>query len=195
MNERYFEVTVEGSVDLVKGFVAGFLEGRGIAGDVFFGDEYHVETENPVGLLMRLTGIREKTCTVIVGAGLSDLLGAALRKRRSIVPLRILNVRPIVSAGFDVHIRTYSQEIGSELKDMLNHLPEGVIREPGFDLQETFVPEGKGLEAYAPLPDYELHGTGRISGDAKSVFDLFHQLGRLEVVELGEMELIHGENL
>jgi len=195
MNESYYEVSIEGSVDLVKGFVVGFLEGRGIAGDVFFGEAYHVEAESPVGLLMRLTGIREKTCTVIVGAGLHELLDAALKKRRAIVPLRILNVRPVAKAGFDVHIRTYSREIGSELKDMLNPLPEGVISELGFDLKETFSPEGKGLEAYAPLHDYELYGKGRISGDVKSVFDLYHRLGRLEVVELGDMELIHGEKL
>jgi hypothetical protein len=195
MNESYVEVTIEGSVELVKGFFAGFLEGRDIAGNVFFGEEYHIETESPVGLLMRLTGIHGKTCTVIVGAGLSDLLSAALNKRRSIVPLRILKVRPVISAGFDVHFRTYSKEVGAELKNLLNQLPEGVISKSGFDLQEKFVPEGKGVEAYAPLHDYELHGKGRISGDVKGVFDLYHQLGRFEVDELGEMELIHGEAL
>ena len=116
MNESYFEVTIEGSLELMKGFVAGFLEGRGVAGDVFFGDDYHIDGESPAGLLLRLTGVRGKTCTVIVGAGLHDLLAAALEKRRRVVPLKILKVREVVDAAFEIAFRTYSREVGAELK-------------------------------------------------------------------------------
>ncbi|MCX5841647.1 MAG: hypothetical protein NTY16_09395 [Deltaproteobacteria bacterium] len=192
MNERYVEVVIEGSIDLMKGFVAGFLEGRGVEGDVFFGEDYHVEGENPVGLLLRLTGIRGETCTVIVGAGLHDLLSTALEKRQRVVPLHIRKVRPVNSAAFDVAFRTYSREVGAELKDLLSRLPEGVARESGFEMKEALVPKGKGVDAYAPLHDYELNGKGRISGSVKGVFGVYHQLGRFEVAELGEMGLTYG---
>lgn len=195
MNESYFEVTIEGSVELMKGFVAGFLEGRGIPGDVFFGDDYHIDGENPAGLLLRLTGIRGETCTVIVGSGLHNLLAAALEKRRLVVPLRILKVRKIVEAAFEITFRTYSREVGKELKDLLDILPEGVGREAAFKMHEVFIPEGKGVEAYAPLHEYELEGKGRISGPVKGVFGLYHQLERFEVAELEDMELTYGEPL
>lgn len=189
MNESYFEVTLEGSVELMKGFVAGFLEGRGVAGDVFFGDDYHIDGESPAGLLLRLTGIRGKTCTVIVGAGLHNLLAAALEKRKRVVPLKIMSVREIVDAAFEVAFRTYSREVGTELKGLLENLPEGVGRDTAFKMQEVFVPEGKGVDAYAPLHEYELDGKGRISGSVKGVFELYHRLERFEVAELGDMEL------
>jgi hypothetical protein len=62
-------------------------------------------------------------------------------------------------------------------------------------MHEKFIPEGKGIDAYAPLHDYELNGKGRISGAVKGVFDLYYRLGRFEVVELEDMELIYGEAL
>ena len=195
MNERYCEVTVEGSLDLVKGFVTGFLEGRGVSGDVFFGSDYHIEKGSPSGLLMRLTGIHGETCTLIVGAGLHDLLAAALENRRCIVPLRVLKVRPVLSAAFDVTFRTYSREVGAELRELLGGLPAGVSRGPGFEMHEAVTPEGKGIEAYAPLHEYELRGKGRIEGDVKGVFGLYHRLERFEVAERGDMELIYGEDL
>jgi hypothetical protein len=195
MNERYLEIVVEGSVELMKGFVAGFLEGRGVAGDVFFGNDYHVEGENPAGLLLRLTGIRGETCTLIVGAGIHNLLTAALEKRRRMVPLKVLKVREILDAAFDVAFRTYSREVGKELNDLLDHLPDGVSRESAFKMHEVLLPEGKGVDAYAPLHEYELDGKERISGSVKGVFELYHQLGRLEVAELGDMELTYGKSL
>ena len=195
MNESFFEVTIEGSLELMRGFVAGFLEGRGVAGDVFFGDDYHIDGESPAGLLLRLTGVRGKTCTVIVGAGLHDLLAPALEKRRRVVPLKILKVREVIDASFEVSFRTYSREVGTEIKGLLENLPEGVSREAAFKMHEVFDPEGKGVDAYAPLHEYELDGKGWISGPVKSVFGLYHQLGRLDVAELEDMELTYGEPL
>ena len=194
MNERYCEVTVEGGLDLVKGFVAGFLEGRGISGDVFFGSDYAIEGGSPAGLLMRLMGLRGETCALVVGTGLHELLAAALERRRGIVPLRILRVRPVASAAFDVSFRTYSRDVGAELKGLFSSFPAGVVWGEGFEMQEKVTPEGKGVEAYAPLHEYELRGRGRIEGGVQGVFGLYHWLERFEVVERGDMELTCGED-
>ncbi len=193
MNECYCEVTVEGGLDLVKGFVAGFLEGRGISGDVFFGSDYQIEGESPAGLLMRLMGLRGETCTLVVGTGLHELLAAALERRRGIVPLRILKVCPVASAAFDVSFRTYSRAVGAELGELFGSLPVGVSLGERFEMQEKVTPEGKGVEAYAPLHEYELRGRGRIEGGVKGVFSLYHRLERFEVVQRGDMELAYSE--
>jgi len=38
-NSSYVEVVLEGSVELIKGFVVGFLEGRGIQGKAVFEED------------------------------------------------------------------------------------------------------------------------------------------------------------
>jgi len=42
MTKKYYEVAVEGSLDLIRGFVLGFLQGRGIEGEAVFSVERHV---------------------------------------------------------------------------------------------------------------------------------------------------------
>ncbi len=192
MNERYYEVAIEGKNDLVKGFVMGFLAGRGIEGSVFFDAECHIAGECAAGPLMRLISVRDNISVVIVGSGLHDLLVAALNRREHIIPLRIQKVREVLSAAFTCEFRTFSREVGAELKEIVSGIPEGVDGESGFELHEKIDPEGKGVELFTPLHDYELTGKGRISGSVRGVLDLYHRLGRFEVVELGELELEFG---
>jgi hypothetical protein len=189
MNEHYYDVVIEGSLDLMKGFVMGFIEGRGVAGDIFFGEEYHIESESKVGLLLQLMGFHDKTCTVIVGSGLYEVLAAALKRRQNTIPLRILKVRQVSNASFAFSFGTYSREVGEEISSLLAHLPEGIVHEPDIELHRILDPEGKGLETFTPLHDYELNGKGRISGSVKGVFELYHRLQHYEVVELGNMDL------
>lgn len=195
MNERYYEVVIEGNLDLMKGFVMGFLAGRGIEGGVSFDRESHVEEESAVGHLLRLVGVRDNTFTVIIGSGLHDLLVAALKKHQPVIPMRILKVREVLSAAFTCEFRSYSREVGAQLKEILSGIPAGADGKSGFKMHEKLDPEGKGVEMFTPLHDYELTGKGRISGSVKKVLDLYHRLGRFEVVELGELELEFGKTL
>ncbi len=195
MNEQYYEVVIEGNLDLMKGFVMGFLAGRGIEGGVFFDQECHIEGECSTGPLMRLTGVRDDTSIVIVGSGLHNLLVDALNRRPHVIPLRIRKVRQVLSAAFYCKFRTYSREVGAELEEIVSRIPEGVDGKSGFEMHEKLDPEGKGLEFFTPLHDYELTGKGRISGSVKGVLDLYQRLERFEVVELGELELTFGETV
>ncbi len=192
MNERYYEVVIEGNIELIKGFVMGFLAGRGIEGGVFFDTGCRIEGACTAGPLMRLISAHDDISVVIVGSGLHDLLVTALTRQENIIPLRIQKAREVLSAAFDCEFRTYSREVGTQLKGIVSRIPEGVDGESGFEMREKIDPEGKGVELFTPLHDYELTGKGRISGSVRGILDLYHQLGRFEVVELGELELEFG---
>ncbi len=195
MNTSYYEVVIEGNLDLMKGFVMGFLAGRGIEGGAFFDDVCHIGGGETAGSLVRLISARDNVSTVVVGAGLYDLLVAALNRHPQAIALSIKDVRRVLSAAFTCHFRTYSRDVGDKLKAILGCVPAGVDGESGFELQEKLDPEGKGHEFFTPLHDYELAGKGRISGSVRGVLDLYHQLGRFEVVQLGKLELEFGETL
>jgi hypothetical protein len=144
---------------------------------------------------MRLIGARDNASIVIVGSGLHDLLVAALNRRPHVIPLRIRKGRKVLSSAFNCKFRTYSREVGAELKEIVSRIPEGVDGKSGFEMREELDPEGKGIELFTPLHDYELTGKGRISGSVKGVLDLYQRLERFEVVELGELELTFGGTL
>ena len=195
MNKDYYEIVIEGHLDLAKGFVMGFLAGRGIEGGAFFDEACHIAEENEAGPLLRLISARGNLSTLIIGSGLYDLLAAALRRQPQVIALRIKKVRRVLSAAFACQFRTYSREAGDKIKEILSCVPEGVDGESGFEMSEKLDPEGKGVELFTPLHDYELTGKGRISGSVKGVLDLYQRLGRFEVAELGELELTFGETV
>ena len=195
MNKEYYEVVIEGHLELAKGFVMGFLAGRGIEGSAFFDEACHIKGEDATGPLLRLISAHNNVSTLIVGAGLYELLVAALNRHPQVIALRIAKARRVLSAAFTCTFKTYSREVSAQIREILDCVPEGVDGASGFELQEKIDPDGKGHEFFTPLHDYELTGKGRISGSVKGVLDLYHQLGRFEVVKLGELELTFGETL
>jgi hypothetical protein len=190
MNEKFYEVVIEGSLDLMKGFFMGFLAGRGIEGGVYFDAACRIDDrECKTAPLLWLIHTHGNSHSVVVGSGLHDLLIAALNNPAHVIPLRIKKVRQVLSAAFTCAFRTYSREVGAELKAIVGGVAGEAVGKSGFELHETVDPEGKGVELFTPLHDYELAGKGRISGSVKDVLDLNQRLERFEVVEMGKLEL------
>ncbi len=188
MTARYYEVVVEGSFDLIKGFVLGFLQGRGIEGEAVFSAERHVRQSEGIGQLLRQLTRRGNKSSIIIGEGVGRLLREALERTGDELDLKVLSVREIKSAHFDFKFRTYAKAAGEDLKETFTNLPAGVAVE-GLDLKEEVRPEAKGVEAYAPLHHYEIRGKGRVTGDAKAVIDFYDRIEHNELIELGEIEL------
>ncbi|MBN2397159.1 MAG: hypothetical protein JXI32_02165 [Deltaproteobacteria bacterium] len=188
MNKEYCEVVVEGSLDLIRGFVVGFLEGRGIRGEAVFGEEHHVENESKFGQMMRLIGVRGTRFRLIVGTGFLTLLKEALERRRDELALKIVSEKKISRASFGFRFRAYTRELGGELKALFGSPPDG-LQVKDYQPKETVLPEGKGVEAYAPLHEYEVKATGTLSGPICGVIDFYGKAEHYDMVELGNIKL------
>ena len=189
MTKSYYEVIIEGSFDLIKGFVLGYLGGSGIKGEAIFGREHHVENESKFGQLMRLIHVKGNKVHVIVGAGLHDLLKDAVSNRQDELDIKILSVRKITDAHFDFAYKAFAKEFGDKLEKLFENLPKGLKLRPGYEPEETITPEGKGIEAYAPLHEYEIKANGRIYGPIKAVINFYGEVEHNPLVELGDIKL------
>jgi len=188
MTKKYYEVAVEGSLDLIRGFVLGFLQGRGIEGEAVFSVERHVRHGEGLGQLLR----HLDTSRLIVGEGVGLQLREALGKASPELDLKVLSIREITGARFDFSFRTYSRKAGEDLKDAFRNPPAGVALQD-YAVKEDIREEAKGIEAYAPLHDYEINGSGRATGDAKAVIDYYDRIEHNELIELGAIELEYGK--
>lgn len=188
MNKEYNEVVVEGSLDLIRGFVVGFLEGKGIQGEAIFGEDHHVENEGKFGQMMRLIGRKGNRFHLIVGAGFHKLLKEALERRKGELALKIISEKKISQASFGFRYRAYTRELGNELTTLFGDLPEG-LQVKDYKPKETVLPEGKGVEAYAPLHEYEIKATGTIYGPVKNVIDFYGRAEHHDMVELDSITL------
>ena len=190
MNKKYNEVVFEGSFELMKGFVLGFLEGRGIQGEAIFEAEHHIENESKFGQLLRFIGAKGDRTNLIVGAGLHDLIRQAIENRNLKNDLKIVSVREITEAYFEFSYHAYSRKLGEELKVLFGSLPPGLRIEKASCPKETINPEAKGIEAYAPLHEYEIEASGEIHGPVKEVIDLYGEAEHKDMVELGSIKLV-----
>jgi hypothetical protein len=188
MNKEYCEVVIEGSFDLIKGFVYGFLEGRGIRGEAVFGKDHHVENESKFGQMMRLIGFKGDRFTLIVGSGFLKLLKEALERREDEVALKIVSERKIRQASFGFRYRAYTKDLGDKLKALFGNPPEK-LQVKDYEPEETVLPEGKGVEAYAPLHEYEVKATGTLYGPICDVIDFYGKAEHYDMVELGNIKL------
>jgi len=188
MNKEYCEVVVEGSLDLVKGFVVGFLEGKGIRGEAIFGEDHHVENEGKFGQMMRLIGVKGNRVHLIIGLGFHKLLEEALERRKGELALKIISEKKISHASFGFSYRAYTRELGSKLMTLFGDPPEG-LQVKDHKPKETVLPEGKGLEAYAPLHEYEVKATGTLHGSVKEVVDFYGKAEHYDMVELNSIKL------
>jgi hypothetical protein len=190
MIKKYCEVVLEGSFDLIKGFVLGYLEGSGIKGEAIFEAEHHIENESKFGQLLRFIGAKGDRTNLLVGSGLHDLLREAIEKRNLQNDLKIVSAREITEATFEFSYHAYSRKLGEELKTLFGSLPPGVRIEKGRGPKETVNPEGKGVEAYAPLHEYEIEAKGEIHGPVKEVINLYGEAEHKDMVELGSIKLV-----
>jgi len=193
MNKNYYEVIVKGSYDLAKGFVLGFMEGRAIEGEAIFEEEQHIKVEGTLAQLIRISGIKGRTLHVIVGSGFYDLISEAFQHVQDRMDLEVESVRVITDAFFDFHYKAFTRELGDELQGLFDALPEGLNIEGKYAPKESLDPEGKGIETYAPLHDYELTASGQIHGPAKEALDFYRRLELYDMVELGEINLKYAD--
>lgn len=189
MNKNYYEVIVEGSVDLIRGFVLGFMEGRGIKGEAIFEEEQHIKVEGKLTQLIRLSGIKGKRIHIIVGTGFYQVVRDAFMNVQEKMDLKVVSVREIADAHFGFQYKAFNKELGEELKGIFADLPEGLRIEGDYLPEESLMPEGKGIESYAPLHEYELSARGEIHGPAREALDFYRKLELHDMVELDDIKL------
>ncbi|MBN2539776.1 MAG: hypothetical protein JXB09_06985 [Deltaproteobacteria bacterium] len=192
MNSEYYEMVIEGSLDRIRGFVIGFLEGRGIQGEAIFEEDHHVENESRFGQMMRLIGVKGNRFHLIIGAEFLKLLEGALERRKDQLALKITSEKKISRASFGFRYRAYTRELGEELMILFGDPAEGIeVRD--YKPKETVMPEGKGVEAYAPLHEYEIKATGTIYGPVRDVIDFYGRAEHQDMVELDSIKLEYAE--
>jgi hypothetical protein len=190
MKRHFFEVVIEGHHEFIEGFIKGLIAERGIQEESFFGEDYNIDDESTFEMLARLVGMRGEHTVIIVESRVLEILMEALgRPGEKQGGMNLVSVDRIKDAFFTFSIQTFSREIGKELDYILAEASSCLKIEPPYAPKETETPEGRGVEAYAPLHDYEFQSQGSISGDCAEVFHCYRKLKRYVVVDLGPMEI------
>ena len=183
----FYELVIEGSLPLIKGFIFGLLEGGRKKGTVIFSQENNIKAETLIELLLERMHLKESLWYVIVEEKLLKYVEKGLTT--TTIDLKLKSVKKIKTAAFKFHYEVYAEKLGKEIKKIFKKLPVSLKMSPDYQPEEETHPEGKGIEAFAPCHEYALKAQGEVEGPLAALLSLYQKLDEYEVVTKEQINL------
>ena len=178
MSEKFYKVAIDSPYPVIKGFVQGFIQGRGHAFDYYFlkrgGDKRGALSDafkdylslHCHSLLCLPESVLEAFERAIQGA--MDTLGA-----------HIESIERIESASFRFSFHLYSETYANCCKDVLKKLPAGVKLEryaPVESVHDGITQMHDTIYEFAPIASYTYEGGGLLTGDFAGILQMYRKI-------------------
>ncbi len=175
-----------GSDEAARGFLRGLYLGAGHAGLLDF--SCGEAAEHSLGERLReLVGRCKAVRAVVDERGLELLRGAQTRLEQE-AGLRLVEIRQIRHAHFGFRYHVFTPRHAEEVLALLGALPAGA-RRAGGEPVVTRDAEGRGVEVYSPVHEYEAAGEGEISGRVDAVVAARASLAAHALIEVEAPQL------
>jgi hypothetical protein len=195
MNRRFRVLRIHGPYPIVHGFITGLLKGRGLTGRLFYFDNEKIEADfgGDEGLAERLAewiGFQKYLSTgVVLEEALHGPVLEGLKSAAEELHLEVEASRAVKEAGFEVRFRTFSEEEGTGIRNLVENPPEGVriVSEPKLEVERH--DEGIGIEAYAPEHSYKLEGSAAYAGPIDRIVEYRRRMKENPLIHCGPIRL------
>jgi len=187
MEKKYYEMVLDGPDDLIKGYLLGFLNEKGLEGEIVFERELHMKKETALDHIVRVIYDEDRFRIMIEENAGRQIIDSLANEKN--LDIRVVSFRRITGAEFRVEFRVFSREMGIEYRKIFASLPEGVEL-PEYRREEKIHPDAKGIEAYAPEHEYELKAEGIVRGRAREVLDFYDRIEHLPFIKLSEIDIV-----
>jgi hypothetical protein len=184
MADNYYELIIQGDKKTSRAYLEGFLRGKNIRSGVIFCKDYKISSRHDI----KGPDFRHEHLHLICVTGIKTSILSAVKRAPESLSITVEMERALASISFEFSFETFNKEIGAKLKRMFHNPPKGVEIED-FDENEEILPEAKGVEAYAPLHDYQYKGGGKVTGDVEQVLFFHKKLKDLELVDVNDIQL------
>ncbi len=185
---NYYEVVFEGNSRAVFALLEGYMLGKGKKWVFFFSSRAGIKTGSLKETIVEWITLQNKTHHVIIEDEMFDSLKKDLASRsdlRIASPRYVRSVNPVREAWFPFSVKVYGKKYCTEIKAMLQHLPEGLVLHD-YSPMEKEHPDKDGNPTDS---DYVFEATGRISGDLAQMIDFRKTLFDHPLVEVKEIQI------
>jgi len=190
MDERFYEISLEGPTGRTLGFVQGFLTARGEGGRMLDAYREGFDCESLRERIRELFHPAKQTYHLLVPADLVPTVNEAVQEGKNRgMEMEVLEQRLLVGARFSFSFETFSRQHGAALRAMFETPPQGVTIDD-LQIEETIHPEAKGVEAYAPAHEYQLEGKGTAQGALRAVLTLHKRARDEELIKEGNLQVL-----
>jgi hypothetical protein len=188
---RYHELLIEGPRGWTLGFIQGFLRGRGEENETFDAEEEGIDCGDLGERVHELIHRSEEVDHLIAPESALPTIRRAVENATAFGRrIEIRSERPLAGVRFTFSTVVYSREHAKKIRRIFYQLGEGVRLSEDTAFDEIVDPGAKGIEAYAPVHDFELRGKGSVEGSVDGVVELYRVCREEPLIQEGAAQLI-----
>lgn len=184
----YCELVLAGDDEVCRGLIVGLQIGCGEAGEALVGHEEELAHGSFAEVLRELVTGKGRLTHFVVARAIAERLRAQLPRLEREAGLRLAAEKAVRGGRFAFSLHAFTRPQAAEIKAQLAALPAGA-RLVGYSEQEKVDREAKGVEAYAPVHEYELKGEGAVEGPIAAVLAARRLLAALPLISAERIEL------
>ncbi len=159
--QGFREMVFEGSLPVVRAFLAGLQEGRRWKSGIYFCEACGVAAETRGHKVLERLHLEKNHTHVLVMDRLAETITEATRNQRKQTGLVLRADRRVRGAGFEYEYKVFKRAAGKRVQKIMMDLPKGLELLDAIE-KEVINPEARGVEGYAPEHHYELTGRGEV---------------------------------
>jgi hypothetical protein len=184
----YCELVLSGDEDFCRGLVLGLQIGACAQDDSLIGLEEEL-AEGGLGVHLReLLGGKGRLTHLVVSEALAARAQAAAPRLEAAARLRVVAVKPLRGGRCAFSCQAFTRGHAEELRGVLAALPAGVSV-ADYAEKERVDREAGGVEAYAPVHEYELEAAGVLIGNIEGVLRARRRFAEHALMKLERIEL------
>lgn len=183
---KYYDFIIKGPERELCAYLNGYLRGKGVKSGYLFTGCHPFESH----FLKELIHYHGEVVHLICRANLRSMITAAVKQSPEELDSEIVESKPVTKATFGFKFDTANRSVAGAIKRLLGRHPAGV-KLIDYEPEETFNPDAKGAEGYAPLHEYTFSGKGTIVGDVEGVLKVRQKLTGNEFIHCDEIEIHH----
>ncbi len=182
MKQTYYELVIQSPFLLIKGFLMGFMYGRGEEFPYFFNRKAGIRRETLGEVIKEYLSLDNYT-HLCLPENIVPEFETALEKAHPKIGVTIEKKNKIRSAEFTFSFEIYNEEQAQVCKELMKNLPEGVELH-NFEPKEIRYETIHGVKEYAPLHPYIYRGQGIVRGDFEPLIEFYLRCKRSSIREL-----------
>jgi hypothetical protein len=171
MGKNYYEVVFEGSYNVIRGMLEGFLLGRDIKWEWYSSKDSGIETETFTEIIKEWVSLKTRLHHIVLEEDFHNALQNSLKDRSDLKHVKLKytkSARLIKSCSFKFTANAFAKKYGEEIKAIIDSPPAGVVIEDYTPVEELDT-TANGVELYAPVHDYTYRGEGTATGEAGAI--------------------------
>jgi hypothetical protein len=189
--KTYYDLVLEGSRDVTRGFVEGFIKGSKFEGEAIIIPHNDIERRGGLKNVLKAVNLKDDETHLIGEQKLLAAISEAVSTDKREIALKIGSYAQIKSAFFEFTMHAFSRKTADEINQVFSDTPNGF--KITFSKREEKIWALKKSTGYSPGHEYEFHTSGHVRGNPAHAYKLYNKLKLYELIELGLFRLELGE--